>query len=108
MRVLLDECVPARLCRELSGHEVQTVPGVGWAGINNGELLRNIDSASQFDAFVTVDKNLPDQQSTESLSFGVVVLRVSSNSIDDLLPLVPDLQKALQGLRPGEAVVLGG
>jgi len=108
MRVLLDECVPARLRLQLPEHEVQTVPGVGWAGISNGELLREIDAIGQFDALVTVDKNLPSQQSIETLSFGVVVLRVPSNSIDDILPLIPDLRKALQDLRSEEVLVLGG
>ncbi len=47
MRLLLDECLPARLRHDLPGHEVQTVPGMGWAGIKNGKLLRLIaDSAN--------------------------------------------------------------
>ena len=32
MRVLLDECLPRRLGRELTGHAVTTVPQAGWAG----------------------------------------------------------------------------
>ena len=108
MRVLLDECVPARLQLQLPDHEVQTVPSNGWAGISNGELLRKIDATGKFDALVTVDKNLPSQQSTEALSFGVIVLRVPSNSIDDILPLIPNLRKALQSLQSGEVIVLGG
>jgi predicted nuclease of predicted toxin-antitoxin system len=52
MRVLVDECVPRRLKRHLPGHEVRTVPEVGWAGKKNGELLRL--AAREFDAFVTV------------------------------------------------------
>ena len=31
MRILLDECLPKDLARELSGHEVGTVPQAGWA-----------------------------------------------------------------------------
>ena len=33
MRILLDECLPARLRRELPGHEVRTVPQEGWDDI---------------------------------------------------------------------------
>jgi hypothetical protein len=40
MRLLLDECVPKRLKRHLSEHDVQTVPEAGWAGLKNGALLR--------------------------------------------------------------------
>ena len=40
MRVLLDECVPRALRRDIPGHEVKTVAEAGWAGVKNGELLR--------------------------------------------------------------------
>ena len=56
MRLLLDECVPARLRKALPGHEVSTVGLEGWSGIKNGKLLAL--AAAGFDAFVTVDKNL--------------------------------------------------
>ncbi len=62
MRVLLDECLPARLRRDLPGHEVVTVPQAGWAGIKNGKLLRLIAESGQFDVFLTMDKSLPHQQ----------------------------------------------
>jgi hypothetical protein len=39
MRILLDECVHARLKRELSSHDVRTVREMGWDGIKNGKLL---------------------------------------------------------------------
>jgi putative addiction module component (TIGR02574 family) len=54
MRLLLDECVPKRLKRELSGHQVLTVREAGWAGFKNGALLR--PAGGQFDVPVTVDQ----------------------------------------------------
>jgi len=39
VRVLLDECLPRRLKRELVGHDAKTVPEMGWASKRNGELL---------------------------------------------------------------------
>lgn len=49
MRVLLDECVPRKLRRELSGHEVLTVTEQGWSGIKNGKLLSRVCAlASEF------------------------------------------------------------
>jgi hypothetical protein len=61
MRVLLDECMPRPLKRDLTGHTVSTVIEMGWGGIENGELLALIRGAG-FEAFVTVDQNLPYQQ----------------------------------------------
>lgn len=54
MGVLLDECVPRPLRRELRGHEVRTVPEMGWAGKKNGALLALIKGAG-FEVFVTTD-----------------------------------------------------
>jgi len=39
MRILLDECMPKRLTRELVGHDVRTVQQMGWTGLKNGVLL---------------------------------------------------------------------
>jgi predicted nuclease of predicted toxin-antitoxin system len=59
MRVLLDENLPLDLARDLSGHDVQTVVGLGWEGVKNGELLRR--AAGHSDALVTMDRNLEFQ-----------------------------------------------
>jgi hypothetical protein len=64
VRVLLDECVDRRLAADILGHDVQTTPDVGWAGLKNGEILAWAERA--FDAFVTVDRNLPFQHSEAS------------------------------------------
>lgn len=60
MKLLLDECIDRRLVRDLAGHEVKTVPQMGWAGSKNGELLTL--AAKEFDVFSTVDRNLSGQQ----------------------------------------------
>jgi hypothetical protein len=39
VRVLLDECVPKHLRKEVPEHNVVTVVEVGWSGITNGKLL---------------------------------------------------------------------
>ena len=65
MRLLLDECVPARLSRAPLSHPVSTVVRKGWSGIKNGRRLAL--AAAEFDVFITVDKNLPYQQNTSAL-----------------------------------------
>ncbi|MGH7604632.1 MAG: DUF5615 family PIN-like protein [Gemmatimonadaceae bacterium] len=100
MRVLLDECVDRRLAREIPGHEVQTVTGLGWASLKNGELLTRAEG--RFDAFVTVDRNLAFQQDTLKYSFAVLILRARSNRLADLRPLVPALLDALARSAPAK------
>ena len=104
MRLLLDECVPARLRRALPSHRVSTVVQEGWSGVKNGKLLAL--AAISFDAFVTVDKNLPHQQNTSTLPVAVLVLDAVSNELPYLLPLVPVLEAELASLEPGSYVLL--
>lgn len=105
MRLLLDESVPSRLRRALPNHDVKTVVEMGWGGVKNGNLLAL--AASDFDAFITVDKNLPYQQDVSSLPIAVVVLDAYSNELSSLLPLVPRLERALATLAPRTYVRVG-
>ncbi len=106
MRLLLDECLPLELAAHLPGHEVRTVRHMGWLGIKNGRLLKLIAESGQFDAFVTVDRNLPHQQNLRGLPFAVAVLRVRSTRVPDVLRQAPGLLAALSGVHPGMAVVV--
>ena len=42
MRLLLDECVPKRLKRELPDHEVHTVVEMGWSSKRNVSDLNGV------------------------------------------------------------------
>lgn len=106
MRVLLDVCVPKRLARELPKHEVQAATDLGWADLDDGPLLEAM--GTNFDALVTVDKNLPKQQRLDHRAFGVVVLRAKTNRLVDLLPLVPKLRATLKRLGRGQVRVVSG
>jgi hypothetical protein len=102
MRVLLDECVPRRLAREFAGHEVATVPAMGWAGTANGVLLRLAET--QFDVFITVDQNVEYQQRLQSMLLGIVVLVAPNTRLDTLRPLMPRVLVVLQTIKPGDVV----
>jgi hypothetical protein len=103
MRVLLDECVPRRLGRELIGHAVRTVPQEGWSGKKNGELLA-LMAAAGFEALLTVDQGIRHQQNLQAAGVAVVVMIGASNQLADLLPLVPDVLAALGVVRAGDVV----
>ena len=100
MRVLLDECLPKRLKRELGEHEAKTVPEMGWASIKNGSLLRLAEA--EFDVFLTVDRNLEFQQNIPALKLGVIALVAFSNDIDALRPLMPRVRDLLSSIKNGE------
>lgn len=98
MRILLDEDVPRRLGRLLVGHETTTVAQNGWAGIKNGRLLAL--AATDFDVFLTMDQNLEYQQNLRTLPVAVLVVEAVSNRIEQLIPLVPNILRALTLVEP--------
>src|SRR5256885_13215051 len=103
MRILLDECVPRLLRRELPGHDVRTVPEMGWSGKKNGELLSLMETQN-FGVFVTVDQNLSYQQSLREAGLAIVLLVAHTNRFADLLALVPALRARLDTLQSGDLV----
>jgi hypothetical protein len=105
MRVLLDECVPSKLRRELPGHDVRTVTERGWSGVKNGNLLALAES--EFDVFLTVDQNLKFQQNLKALSIGIILLVARNNRLRTLLPLMPAIRTALENIKAGEFVRVG-
>lgn len=78
---------------------------MGWATIRNSDLL--VLAEGQFDAFVTVDRNLSFQQDLLRFSIAVIVLRARTNRLADLRPLVPQLLEALQRAAHGEVTWIG-
>ena len=104
--MLLDECLPAQLKRELVGHEVRSVRNQGWSGIKYGQLLALMKF--RFEVFITVDSNLEYQQSTNDLPVGIIVLEVFRNSIKYVRPLVPEILVALNHIRPGQVIRIDG
>ncbi len=100
MRVLLDENLPVGLAAHLSGHFVETVAGLGWSGVTNGELLRR--ARDNFDALLTMDSKIEFQQAITTQTLAVVVIRAPSNRMRDLVPLVSRILTALDGIGPGE------
>ena len=103
--MLLDECVPRKLRRELLGHEVRTVQETGWTGTKNGALLQLANG--RFEVLLTVDQRIEYQQNLESLAppgLAVLIMVARSNNVDDLRPLMPGVRDALRTVRAGEVI----
>jgi hypothetical protein len=105
VKLLLDECIDRRLAKDIEGHDVRTVPQMGWAGIKNGELLTLAES--EFDVFITVDRNLSFQQNLPKFNIAVLVLHAPSNRLADLRTLAPQILSTLPTLTKGKAEHIG-
>jgi hypothetical protein len=103
MRILIDECEDRRVKSSLTGHDVWTVPQMGWSGKKNGELLGLMTGAG-FEVLLTVDQNLRYQQNLATAGVAVVVLIAPSSRLADLIPLMPAAHAALTTIQPGDVV----
>ncbi len=104
MKVLLDECLPRKLKREVSADVVRTVPEAGWASTKNGALLRLAER--EFDIFLTNDQNLEHQQNLKKFDLAFVVLVATTNDIADLKPLMPAANEAMKKVSAGEIMYI--
>ena len=102
MRILIDECLPRKLKRELPDHDAKTVAEMGWSGTKNGALLRLMNG--NFDVFITIDQNLKYQQNLQGTSIAIIQLSAPSNRLKDLLPLIPELKRVLELIHAGEII----
>lgn len=103
MRLLIDECAPRRLRTHFPGHDVRTVPEMGWSGKKDGELLALMAGAG-FEVLVTVDQNIRHQQNLAASGIAVIVLVAPTNRLADLVPLAPSALAALATIQPGDVV----
>lgn len=73
MKILLDENLDWRLERHLPGHEVESVPLIGWAGVGNGELLER--AQDRFEIFITMDSKMVRDLNTQAAKLAIFVLK---------------------------------
>jgi predicted nuclease of predicted toxin-antitoxin system len=103
MKILIDECVPAGLSPVLRerGYECDTVRDAGHGSKENGELLRLAEG--NWDVF----PHDRQRYKTSGRKIGILILRVKSNRLPDVLQHLSSCLEALKAVRPGEIVEVG-
>jgi predicted nuclease of predicted toxin-antitoxin system len=94
MKVLIDENLSERLHADFLRHKAYTVSYMGWKGKENGELIRMMIEC-QFEALITLDKNLQYQQNFKQYPMVVVVIHAAKTEYKFLQPLVPKINTLL-------------
>jgi predicted nuclease of predicted toxin-antitoxin system len=97
VRVLVDECVPVGLVRQLTGHTFITAREKGWGSFKNGHLLALAEP--EFDLFLTCDRNLQYQQNLQGRKIAILLL--STNHWPTLKQQIMLVQNALDQAKPG-------
>ena len=106
MRIILDECLPRRLLRDIPDHAVTTVPRQGWAGVTNGALLKRVEP--EFDIFITMDSNIVHQQNVANLQICLIILHGPNSRYETLQPLLPQMLNVIKRASPGSVFHIGG
>jgi len=104
LKILLDENLDWRLERYLPGHEVESVPLIGWAGAENGELLKR--AQDRFDIFITMDSKMADELNIQNSKLTVIVLKAPSNMLSDTFPLMPRVLAQLPTAKAGTIIFI--
>jgi hypothetical protein len=76
MRILFDQGTPAPLRHALVGHRVTTAYEMGWAKLENGDLLELAEA--RFDIFITTDQSLSYQRNLIGRKIAILVLPTTS------------------------------
>lgn len=92
MKILLDENIPTKLKLDFGvDHSVETVRDMKWLGKKNGELL-GLAAFNGFDIFITLDKNLKNQQNLDKVQIKFVVLIAKDNKHQTLQPFIEKIK----------------
>jgi hypothetical protein len=102
MRILFDQGAPVPLRGALTAHEVATVFELGWARLENGDLLRSAEG--RFDVFITTDRNLRHQQNLSGRRLAVLVLP-TTNWLE-IRRHGAELAAAVAAMKPGDYLEL--
>ncbi|MDP9171527.1 MAG: hypothetical protein M3N54_12990 [Acidobacteriota bacterium] len=105
MKILLDECLPLDLRHSFPGHDAHSVEWAGLKGRKNGDLLREAELAG-YDVLLTVDQGMLHQQNIVGRKLSMVLIRSQTNQLEDLLPLVGAILKAIEAISTGQVVAI--
>src|SRR5262249_38667198 len=105
LKILLDHNLDWRLARSLPGHEVRSTVRMGWADLENGDLMDEAEKVGVV-AILTADKNIKRQQTRTGRSIGLIVLRAFNNALETHVAMIGEVEKALSLIKGGEVIEL--
>jgi hypothetical protein len=99
--ILFDQGTPVPLAKYLSAHAVSTAYELGWASLENGQLIAQAQNDG-FEILITTDQNLRYQQNLKSRSIGILVL--STTSWPRIQAVLPQVTHAIENFVAGSYV----
>ena len=99
MKILFDHCTPGPLRRYIPAHEVTRAGQMGWAAVQNGQLLKLAEDGD-FDLFITCDQNMTYQQNMTGRTIAILVLGIQQ--WPELEPFAATVATTVDLMQPGE------
>ena len=94
-KVLLDENLPVKFKYRLQDVcEIYTVTDKGWNSLENGDLIVSMQNDA-FDYLITSDKNLQYQQNLSKYLISFIILNVTDNNYESILPMLEKIKQIL-------------
>lgn len=100
MKILLDECTPHIVKKRLPHLDISTAQEMNWTGTKNGELLQKAES--EFDVFITTDKNLRYQQNLSNRRLAIILL--PTNQVPVVAALIVEIEAGIEKIKAGDFV----
>lgn len=102
-KVLIDECLPTRLAAWLTDCAAQSVGFMGWAGKDDGDVLRLAEAAG-FDVLLTADANIKDQRNLAGMHLAIVVIPTNRQNVVE--SILPQIAQSIRRAGVGDVVML--
>ncbi|MDB6059865.1 MAG: hypothetical protein JWO95_3709 [Verrucomicrobiales bacterium] len=97
MKILLDHCTPRQVAQLLPGHQVLTAFRMGWADLDNGDLITAAEGGS-FELFITSDRRIRYQQNLTGRKIAILVV---SQDLQLLREHKAELLSVVNSIQPG-------
>ena len=82
--------------------QVLTVAEAEWRTLPDAELI--VQARGQCEVLVTTDKGFEYEHNLKKIAFGIVIVHVKRNRMDDYAPLFPALVDAINRVKRGEVL----
>jgi len=102
LKILFDQGTPAPLRKTLAPHVISTAFEMGWAELQNGDLLASAEKL--FEGLITTDKNLRYQQNLSGRQLAILVL--PTTSWPEIQRHLGKISDAVNRLKPGDFIEL--
>jgi predicted nuclease of predicted toxin-antitoxin system len=105
VRVFIDACIDPRVAEFFQDHIVSTAYDLDWDTLPDNEIVRRC--IGRFNVVRTADQGFEFEHNLRKLTFGIVIVHVPRNTVENYRELRGNLLAAVVDARPGLVIHVG-